>query len=373
MVNAITSWRTFASTSAMRATSIRARSRSLRAASLGTTPSSASVSVAASSTSSHFLNLFPSLQTRPISARVYRAINRCSSDYRNSWRKTPCSIIPETRLRESGGVAMGASVWLAFFDLALAKKLAPSVAALGHAGGRSWRSRGVGRPGRYFAGDDRVAELGEQDHGHGVFRRGPFYGFGKFGDGIAETFDDGFALIGDAFALQALGLGVGFRFFHQEQLFSFGAGYGGFAFARRGVYIVHPRLPFFVGHKIGDERFHDRVAEFAHRGIEIVFHVDGNLGLLVEGFIERHFGDVAEDHVVNERFDLLDGVGQLVKSVIHPIGHHFVLHGNWNLDEDVVFRLRFDFHVELLDLEADVGDDHIQIGRLEIQAGLRNA
>src|ERR1700733_231979 len=321
MVNAITSWRTFASTSAMRATSIRARSRSLRAASLGTTPSSASVSVAASSTSSHFLNLFPSLQTRPISARVYRAINRCSSDYRNSWRKTPCSIIPETRLRESGGVAMGASVWLAFFDLALAKKLAPSVAALGHAGGRSWRSRGVGRPGRYFAGDDRVAELGEQigegvgsvghhdgiaavgagyffqrveilgeqDHGHGVFRRGPFYGFGKFGDGIAETFDDGFALIGDAFALQALGLGVGFRFFHQEQLFSFGAGYGGFAFALRGVDIVHRRLHFFVGHKIGDERFHDRVAEFAHRGIEIVFHVDGNLGLLGEVFIERHF------------------------------------------------------------------------------------
>ena len=45
------------------------RSRNFAAASRGTTPASARVSLAASSTSSHFLKRF-SLQTRPISGRV---------------------------------------------------------------------------------------------------------------------------------------------------------------------------------------------------------------------------------------------------------------------------------------------------------------
>src|SRR5713226_8597023 len=48
------------------------------AATRGTWPASASVSVAANSTSSHLWNLFSSLQTRPISSRVYREINQGS-------------------------------------------------------------------------------------------------------------------------------------------------------------------------------------------------------------------------------------------------------------------------------------------------------
>src|SRR5713226_8639778 len=75
MVKAITSWRTRASSSWMRVMLTRARWRMAAAASGGTWPHSARVSAAAISTSSHFWNLFSSLQTRPISSRVYRGIN----------------------------------------------------------------------------------------------------------------------------------------------------------------------------------------------------------------------------------------------------------------------------------------------------------
>src|SRR5262245_32585048 len=58
----------------MRATSNPACARNAAAASLGTTPSEASASDAASSTSSHCWKRFWSFQIRPISGRVYRAI-----------------------------------------------------------------------------------------------------------------------------------------------------------------------------------------------------------------------------------------------------------------------------------------------------------
>src|ERR1700683_35998 len=58
----------------MRAASAFARVRRVTAACFGTKPPSARVSVAASSTSSHLAYLLASLQTRPISGRVYREI-----------------------------------------------------------------------------------------------------------------------------------------------------------------------------------------------------------------------------------------------------------------------------------------------------------
>ena len=143
-----------------------------------------------------------------------------------------------------------------------------------------------------------------------------------------QALDDDFALIGDAFALQALRFGVGLGFFHEQQLFGFGARDGGFALAGGGVDVVHRGFHFFVGNDIGDQRFHDRVAELLHRRVEAVFHVDGDLGLLVERFVEGHLRDVAEDHVVDERFDLLDRVGKFVEGVVDLFGRDFVLHRN---------------------------------------------
>src|ERR1700686_3686318 len=77
----------------MRATSILALARILVAASLGTLPASASVSVAASSTSSHLAYLLASRHTAPICSRVYRGINLGSSISvcAGDWRRPVCA------------------------------------------------------------------------------------------------------------------------------------------------------------------------------------------------------------------------------------------------------------------------------------------
>src|ERR1035441_8890746 len=85
VVKAITSCFTSFSISRMRATSKPACWRSSRAASAGTTPSEASASEAASSTSSHCWNLFWSVQIPPISGRVYRGI--ISSELKDGRRR----------------------------------------------------------------------------------------------------------------------------------------------------------------------------------------------------------------------------------------------------------------------------------------------
>jgi len=64
-------------------------------------PASASVSVAANSTSSHFWNLFSSLQTRPIS-RVYNVQSSSAPRVSDSGGEIPCSIIPDSGRKELG-------------------------------------------------------------------------------------------------------------------------------------------------------------------------------------------------------------------------------------------------------------------------------
>src|SRR5580693_10493267 len=103
MVKAITSCFTRDSSSWIRATSTLARVRIAAAASLGTWPASASVSVAASSTSSHFANLFASLQTRPISWRVYRGIKALSSEEIQQAQESPSSLL----LHDSADAVIG--------------------------------------------------------------------------------------------------------------------------------------------------------------------------------------------------------------------------------------------------------------------------
>src|SRR5208283_5922496 len=132
-------------------------------------------------------------------------------------------------------------------------------------------------------------------------------------DGIFQTGDDRSALIGDAFTLQSLGFGFRLGLFHQQQLVGFGAGDGSFAFALGGVDVVHGGFHFWVGDDVGDEHLDDVVAVFVHGGIERVAQILGDIGLVEEGVVELHFGDVAEDDVVDHGLDLLHGIGELVE------------------------------------------------------------
>src|SRR6202035_4368022 len=102
----------------------------------------------------------------------------------------------------------------------------------------------------------------------------------KILDGIFQSGDDRSALISDALALQALGLGFRFGLLDGEQLVGFGAGDGGFAFALRGVDVVHRGFDFGVGNDVGDEHLDDVVAVFVHGAVEGIAEVLGDVGLV---------------------------------------------------------------------------------------------
>ena len=51
------------------------------------------------------------------------------------------------------------------------------------------------------------------------------------------------------------------------------------------------------------------------------------------------------------------------------VGDDVILHGDWNLDEDVVFGFGFDVEGELLDAEIDAAGDLVEPGEFEIDAG----
>ena len=185
--------------------------------------------------------------------------------------------------------------------------------------------------------------------------------------------DDGFALVGDAFALEAFGFGFRFSLLDEEHLVGFGAGDGGFAFALRGVDVIHCGFYFEVGDDVGDEDFDDGVAVLLHGSVEVVAQIGGDGGLIEEGIVELHFGDVAEDDVIDHGLDLLDGIGKLVICGFDGIRNHFVLDRDGDLDEDVVLRFRFHFHVELLDLHAHALDDRFDVRRFPIESGAGDA
>jgi hypothetical protein len=163
------------------------------------------------------------------------------------------------------------------------------------------------RAGSSFGADvfEGVEVLGEEDERHDVFGSGPRNRFAEVFDGGAEAVDDGLTLGGDALSLKGFGLGFGLGLLDFEDLVGFATGLRGDLSALGGVDIVHRGFNFDVGDDVGDERVEDVVAEAGHGGVEFGFDGDGDAGLLLEGLVEGELGDVAEDAVEDEAFDLL--------------------------------------------------------------------
>jgi len=100
---------------------------------------------------------------------------------------------------------------------------------------------------------------------------------------------------------------------------------------------------------------------------------DGDVGLLEKRVIEIHLGDVAENHVEYVGGNLLARVGELVEGLVDVVGDDVILHGDGNLDEDVVFGFGFDVEGELLDAEIDASGNLVEPGEFEIDAGTGHA
>ena len=94
--------------------------------------------------------------------------------------------------------------------------------------------------------------------------------------------------------------------------------------------------------------------------------------LLLEGLVEGEFGNVTEDAVEDEGLDLLLRRAEFVKGIVDLFVEDLVLHGDWDLDEDVVVRLGLDRELSLLDLEIDEVDA-LGIGNEDMQPGANDA
>ena len=96
--------------------------------------------------------------------------------------------------------------------------------------------------------------------------------------------------------------------------------------ALSGVDVVHCGLDLLVGNDIGDQHVDDLVSEGGHVGVEFLLDGGSDAGLRREYLIERHAGNVAQNHLLDVRLDLRDRIGELVERVVYALGANPILH-----------------------------------------------
>ena len=170
-----------------------------------------------------------------------------------------------------------------------------------------------------------VEVLGEEDECHDVFGGGSGDRLAEVLDGGAEAVDDSLTFGGDALALEGFGLGFGLGLFDLEDLVGLAAGLRCDLRALGGVDVVHCIFDFGVGDDVGDEGVEDVVAEAGHGGVEFSLDGYGDARLLLEGFVEGEFGDVAEDGVEDERLDLLLRGAEFVEGIVDLVVEDLIL------------------------------------------------
>lgn len=217
-----------------------------------------------------------------------------------------------------------------------------------------------------------VEVLREEDEGHDVVGGGAGDRLAEVLDGGAKAVDDGLTLGGDAFALESFRFGFGFGLLDLEDLVGFASGLRCDLCALGSVDVVHGGFDFDVRDDISDERGEDVVPEAGHDGVELIFDVDGDAGLLLEGLVEGELGHVAEDAVEDEGLDLLLRGAELVEGVVDLVVEDLILDGDGDLDEDVVVSLGLDGELRLLDLEIDE-EDTLGVGDEDVEAGADDA
>mmetsp|Transcript_79 Transcript_79/g.373 ORF Transcript_79/g.373 Transcript_79/m.373 type:complete len:224 (+) Transcript_79:111-782(+) len=134
---------------------------------------------------------------------------------------------------------------------------------------------------------------------------------------LPEAVDDRLPLARDTRTRQVLGLRVRLRRLDHHDLLSLGAVLRGDAGSLRRVDLVHRRLHLVVGRDVGDEGLDDGVPELGHGLLEHVLDLDGDLFLGGEHVVEVDARDGGPDDVEDVGSDLLPGVGEFVKGVVH--------------------------------------------------------
>jgi hypothetical protein len=141
----------------------------------------------------------------------------------------------------------------------------------------------------------------------------------------------------------------------------------------RRIDVVHRGFHFGIGDDIGHEHVDDFVAEARHIGVELLLHGRGNSRLAREYFIERHSGNMPEDHLFDVRLNLRRRIRQLVESVKGFFRPNPVLHRDRYGDEDIVFGLGLHRQCYLIDPQAHPRSHGVNERPLPVQARIGHA
>jgi hypothetical protein len=116
-----------------------------------------------------------------------------------------------------------------------------------------------------------------------------------------------------------------------------------------GVDLVHRLLHADIRIDISDESLKDLVAVFTHRLLECIFDSQGEFLLRLKDSVEFQRWELGTHNVVDVGGYLLLRVCQGVEGLVYLFSDYLILNAHDCLQKDVVFRLRLDADVELLD------------------------
>mmetsp|Transcript_24740 Transcript_24740/g.52736 ORF Transcript_24740/g.52736 Transcript_24740/m.52736 type:complete len:247 (-) Transcript_24740:248-988(-) len=207
---------------------------------------------------------------------------------------------------------------------------------------------------------ERVEVLAQEQNVHHVLRLRPPHLLAKFRHGRLQPLHDGLPLPSHAQSGQVPGLRLRLGVLHLADLVGLRLVGRRLLQAPRGVDLVHRRLDLRVGGEVGHEGVHNAVPVILHDGLELLQHGLSDVVLGLERLVQLHAGDGGPDDVVHVRLDLAGGAREAVPRVVGGLGHHLVLHGHADLDEDVVLSFRLAEDIELLDAEGEAADDRLQ-------------
>ena len=221
---------------------------------------------------------------------------------------------------------------------------------------------GVGAVGYVHHG---VEVLGDQHEGLGVLLHA---GSTQQLILLGNTFDDFLTLVSHTATLQLLSLGRTLGLLDHADLLGLRLSNGRLALTLRRVNGVHGLAHASIWANIGDQGIDEVPAVGGHVIAQGHRHVAGDGVLGREGIIQVHVCHGGTDVVLHVGHDLLLVVGQGIEGLALAALDYLVLHGNGDLDEDVVLGLGFHHDIELTDLQADLGAHAVDVGQLEVQA-----
>ena len=220
---------------------------------------------------------------------------------------------------------------------------------------------------------DAVKVLSQEQKVHDVLGRSTLHSLAKVHNRRPQPVHNRLALLGNADTAEVLGLGLGLRPLHLQDLVTLGTLGNGKFQTLGGVNLIHSVFHPLVGVEVGNERLEDLISIPAHGHGEGLLHGHSQILLGLKDGIELEGGELRADHIVNVGGNLTGGVGQGVKGLEHLFAEDLILDRHHGGNEDIIRRFCLHPNVELLDTEGESSNELLVGAADESQAGLAEA